>query len=81
MDNKLKKMFDIDFAKTIINKKCFEAIYNNSGPCSICNFKGQHIKYRKINYKNKEFYNKTRMIEWNDKLAYINFFTTDIIDE
>lgn len=74
VNNKFKTMFDIDYSQTIIGKKCFEALYNYGGPCSNCNLKGQNLEYKISAFKNKQYLNKTRMIEWNNNIAYINFF-------
>ncbi len=73
-NEEFKKLINIPLNTKIIGRKCFEVLYNFSGPCHNCCFKGQQLDFEEINCRGKTLVNKTRMIEWEDKTAYINFF-------
>jgi len=74
-NNIFKKNFNIALNQNILGEKCFEVLYDYTGPCSNCSFHNcLNLEFSPFIHKGKKLTNKTRMIEWNERTAYIKFF-------
>ncbi|MGD1820981.1 MAG: diguanylate cyclase domain-containing protein [Pleomorphochaeta sp.] len=74
VNNAFRDLFKFSLDFRIIGKKCFEVLYDHNGPCINCSFKRQVFDCNRIEYKGEIIRHKTRMIEWDNQTAYINFF-------
>jgi len=73
VNNRFKEILNIPKSKPMVSRPCFEALYNHNGPCFHCDIKEPKVDYKVISIKGINYIRKTRMIEWDNQIAYITF--------
>jgi diguanylate cyclase (GGDEF)-like protein len=78
INEKARELFKIDRNTNICGQLCFQSLKGNSGPCPDCNLTGW--KNKKICRNSRTLYQqiKTKMIDWNGQISYIQYISASL---
>lgn len=73
INDRFREIFNIPLDHPMVSRPCFEAIYSHTGPCFHCDIKEPRVEYKVVKINEVKYSKKSRMIEWDNQIAYITF--------